>query len=92
MVIDQRKAKLVALGLAALGGGALGFFVGRGSVSHSEALATLSDALATQQRVSSSAPIIAASITAASAIVGSCLSCCSVWWIIHWTAQKEESP
>ncbi len=91
MQIDQRRARLVALWLAALGGGALGFLIGRGTVSHSGALAELSSALAAQHRMSSAAPVIAAGITAASAIIGSSLSCCSVWWVIHRTAQREES-
>jgi hypothetical protein len=89
MVVDQRGVRITALLVAALVGGGLGFLIGRGTVSNSETVATLSNALVVQQRVSAAAPIIANSITAASALIGSCLSSCAVWWVIHWTGRKE---
>ena len=89
MVVDQRGARIVALLVAALVGGGLGFLIGRGTVSNSETVATLSNALAVQHRISTAAPIIASSITAASALIGSCLSSCAVWWVIHWTGRTE---
>ena len=49
---------------AAIGGGLLGFFVGRGTVNNSSALTELAEVLALQHRVSTSTPILASCLTA----------------------------
>jgi len=74
--------RALALLIAALTGGVLGFFVGRGTVSNSEALTALSQALAIQHRVSAAAPIIATGLTATSAIIGATLCVAVVWAVI----------
>ena len=76
------------LWIAAIAGGILGFFVGRGTVSNSEALVALSEALALQHRMSSAAPVIAVGLTASAAILGSTLSVGIVWWVI-WRSERR---
>lgn len=88
----QERPNNTPLWAAAIIGGVLGIFVGRGTVNHSPALLTLSEALARQQRISTAAPVIAVGLSAAASIVNATLSVAVVWWIIWRTEKQKEDP
>ncbi len=66
----------------AIAGGVLGYYVGRGAVSDSDAMLALIRALGNQHRISTAAPVIAVGLTSVAAIAGSTMSVAIVWWII----------
>jgi hypothetical protein len=90
MHVDYQLRRSLILWLAAIGGGAVGYFVGRGSVSNSAALVELSQALALQHRISAGSPVLASAITATAAIIGSTLSVVTVALVLCRTDRREK--
>ena len=89
MHVDHQQRRTIILWLAAIGGGAVGFLAGRGTVSNSQAFIALSEALALQHRISAGSPVLASAVTASAAIIGSTLSVVTVAWVLCRTDNRE---
>lgn len=87
---EKRRTTITPVtGIAAVAGAAIGFAIGRLTVSSSKAVTVLAHALVRQTNMSTAAPILATALTATASIAGAIILPSIVWWVLR-RAEREE--